>query len=517
MNLQKNDQKIPLLILLGPTAVGKTELAVRLAKELKTEIISADSRQFYKYMDIGTAKPSKEEQKEVRHHLIDIVLPDVKFSVADYKRETEKVILDLHAQGKIPFMSGGSGLYIRSVVDGLFQSPDPDLDFRKKMEEEALEKGNLYLYEKLKAVDKETADRLHMNDIFRITRALEVFEKTGLPISKLQKEKTEKLDYRVLMIGLNRERSELYTFIEKRVDKMIESGLVKEVENLLEQGYKKDLISMQGLGYKEIIGFLEKEYSFERAVYLLKRDTRRFAKRQMTWFRKDKRINWFDLPDKNIMEKTMELVQNTFICLLFLLIFCLNSNAEDKISNRADPVLQNNIVKREEKRKKVLTEYQKIESSEEVTRAELASVFAVELDLSSLQEKSQIIVDIGNHWAKDFIKEITAKGIMEIYSNHNFIPEQRITRAEFAYYIQEIIISFKNDFTIRNKFLNVDSPFIDISKEHVYYNPIMLAVTTGILQGTSPDEFSPQGIISGKSAVNTMQRLREYLALDNLK
>ena len=514
---QTKHAKIPLLILLGPTAVGKTELSIRLAKELDTEIISADSRQVYKFMDIGTAKPSKEERKEVRHHLIDIVLPDVKFSVADYKREAEKVILELHDQGKIPFLVGGSGLYIRSVVDGLFQSPDPDYDFRRKMEEYVSEKGNLYLHEKLKSVDKETADRLHMNDIFRIIRALEVFEKTGLPISKLQKEKTENLDYNVIMIGLSRQRSELYALIEKRIDRMIESGLVKEVENLLKQDYKKDLISMQGLGYKEIIGFLEKEYLFERAVYLLKRDTRRFAKRQMTWFGKDKRINWFDLPDKNIMKKIIKLIQNTFVCFLFLFIFCLDSNAREKPFNESAPVSRDNILRREGKKKKVLKEYQRIYSSEEVNRAELAAVLAVELDLSFPREKSQIIVDIGDHWAKDFIKEITAKGIMEIYSNHNFIPERKITRAELAYYIQEIIIRAKNDFTIRHKFMNIDSPFMDISSEHVYCNSVILAVTTGILQGTSPDEFSPQGMINGRSVINTIQRLREYLNSGNIK
>lgn len=519
-------KKIPLLILLGPTAVGKTELAVRLAKELGTEIISADSRQFYKFMDIGTAKPSKEEQKEVKHHLIDVVLPDARFSVADYKREAEKIIMELHGKGQIPFLAGGSGLYIRSVVDGLFQSPDPDPGFRKKMEEDAMEKGNLYLYEKLQSVDKETADRLHMNDIFRITRALEVFEKTGLPISRLQKEKTEKLDYNILMIGLSRERSALYNLIERRIDKMIESGLVKEVEGLLDKGYEKGLISMQGLGYKEIIGSLEKEYPFERAVYLLKRDTRRFAKRQMTWFRKDKRINWFGLPDGEIMEKIIKLVKNTFICLLFLFVICLNSNAEFNSSGRPASEPRESLLKREEKKKKFLTEYQKIETSEELTRAELAAVLAIELDLSFSQEpipsgtgqgKGRIVVDIGNHWAKDLIKEITAKGVMEIYSNHNFIPDQRITRSEFAYYIQEIIVRFKNDPAIRNKFLDIDSPFMDISKEHIYYNPVILTVTAGILQGTSPEEFSPRGNISGKLAINTIQRLSEYLNTINLK
>ncbi|MFH1287619.1 MAG: tRNA (adenosine(37)-N6)-dimethylallyltransferase MiaA [bacterium] len=487
-----NKPKIPLLVLLGPTGVGKTELAVKLAKELNTEIISADSRQVYKDMNIGTAKPSKKEQEEVKHHLSDIVLPSDKFSVADYKKEAEKVILDLREQGKIPFLVGGSGLYIRSVVDGLFQSPEPDYDLRKKLEEEAKLNGNLYLHEKLKSVDKETADRLHVNDLFRIIRALEVFEKTGQPISKLQKEKTRKPNYNVLIIGLSRERNELYTLIEKRVDKMIESGLVKEVENLLITSYEKDLTSMQGLGYKEIIGFLEKEYPLERAIYLLKRNTRRFAKRQMTWFRKDKRITWFVLPDKNIMEKIMKLVKNAFICLLFLFIFYSNLNAEEK--KGTPPV-----------------EYQEIESLEETTRAELAAILAMELNLSFLQGKSPIIVDIGSHWAKDFIKEITGKGIMEIYSNHTFMPEQRITRAEFSYYIQEIIVRFKNDPAIRNKFVNTDSPFMDISKEHVCYNSVILAVTTGILQGVSVDEFSPQDAVSGKLAVNTVRKLKEYL------
>lgn len=463
------ESHIPLLVLLGPTAVGKTELAIELAKELNTEIVSADSRQVYKYMDIGTAKPSKKEQEDVRHHLIDIVLPSDKFSVADYKREAEKVILDLHNRGKIPFLVGGSGLYIRSVVDGLFQSPEPDYDLRKKLKEEARINGNLFLYEKLKSVDKETADRLHPNDIFRIIRALEVFEKTGQPISRLQKERTQKPDYNVLMIGLNRERNELYSLIEKRVDKMIESGLVKEVENLS--------IS-HGLGYAQILGFLKNEYSLEHAVYLFKRDTRRFAKRQMTWFRKDKRIIWFNLPDKNIMEKMIKLTKNTFICMAFLFALCFGLNAE------------------------------------EVTRAELAAVFATKLDISSLQQKSHIIIDIGNHWAKNFIKEIVNKEIMETYANHNFMPEQKVTRAEFAYYIQEIIVCLKNDAAIRNKFKNTSSPFVDVSREHIYYNPIILTVTTGILQSMSVNEFSPQSAVSGESAVSVVQKLKEYLGIN---
>ncbi|MEW6087260.1 MAG: tRNA (adenosine(37)-N6)-dimethylallyltransferase MiaA [bacterium] len=503
MNLHQKNSRIPLLILLGPTAVGKTELAIKIAKELDTEIISADSRQVYKYMDIGTAKPSKEAQKEVRHHLIDVVLPSEKFSVADYKREVERVILDLHQKGKIPFLAGGTGLYIRALVDGLFKSPGPDYDFRKRMEKEAKVNGNLYLYEKLKSVDKETANRLHVNDIFRIIRALEVFEKTGLPISKLQKEKTEKMDYNVLMIGLNRDRKELYGFIEKRVEKMIKSGLVEEVESLLVRGYKKDLVSMQGLGYKEITGFLEKEYPFDQAVYLLKRDTRRFAKRQMTWFGKDKRINWFDLPDKNIVEKIMRIIKNTFLCLIILFIISLNLNAKAQF--------QAGVPNGGENKRKVSKEYQDIELKDEITRADLAAVFVIELDLSFIQGKSLIIVDIGNNWAKDYIKEIAGRGIMEIYSNHNFIPEKKITRVELAYYIQEIIVRFKNDFEIRDKFANTNSPFMDIPKEHIYYNPVMLSVTSGILHGISPDEFFPHGAVSGKLALKTVQNLNKYL------
>jgi hypothetical protein len=226
------------------------------------------------------------------------------------------------------------------------------------------------------------------------------------------------------------------------------------------------------------------------------------------------------------MEKIMALVKNTFICLLLLFILYSNANAEEISFNKPASEEQDNILKREEKKKKVLGEYQKIETKEEINRAELAAVFAIELDILYAKEpvptgtgqgKSQIIVDIGNHWAKDFIKEITTKGIMEIYSNHNFIPERKITRAEFAYYIQEIISRFKNDDNIRNKFANTDSPFIDISKEHVHYNPVILAVTTGILPGTSPDAFSPQEMISGKLAVDTMHKLREYLDPNDIK
>lgn len=188
------------------------------------------------------------------------------------------------------------------------------------------------------------------------------------------------------------------------------------------------------------------------------------------------------------MEKIIKLTKNAFICLLFSFILCLNLHAEEK---------------------------KELPLSEEITRAELAAILATKLDIPSRQQKSYIIVDIGNHWAKNFIKEIVNKGIMETYSNHNFMPEQKITHAEFAYYIQEIIVHFKNDFAIQSKFVNTNSPFVDVSREHIYYNPVILAVTTGILQGISVNEFSPQSAVSGKSAVRAVQKLKEYLGINH--
>jgi tRNA dimethylallyltransferase len=295
------DKGLP--IILGPTGVGKTEIALRVAEELAGEIISCDSRKIYKLLDIGTAKPSKEERKKIPHHLIDIADLREEFSVADFKREAERKISQIQNREKLPLLVGGSPLYIKAVIDGLFSGPGKDPDLRKRLIEKAKKSGDEYLYRRLKKVDPPAAEKIHPHDLKRIIRALEIFELTGKPISYHQQLSSFNPQFsrlgRVIMIGLRRKREELYKRINNRVDKMLEAGLVGEVKELLKKGYSENLNSLQGLGYKQIIGYLKGRYNFKEAVRLLKRDTRRFAKRQMTWFRKDKRITWVDIEGNN--------------------------------------------------------------------------------------------------------------------------------------------------------------------------------------------------------------------------
>ena len=283
------------MVLVGPTASGKTEVAEKLIQQYPLEIVSADSRQIYKFMDIGTGKPQK---KEV-HHLIDIIKPDRDFTVADYKERAEKIIKKIYRRNKIPFLVGGSGLYIRTVIDGLCAAPSANLQIRKHLESEAERHGNIYIYNRLKEIDPVVAGRVHSNDRRRIIRALEVYEQTGMPFSYYQA-KTPVPDYALLIMGIRYSLDEIYKRINDRVDSMIEMGLVKEVKGLLADGYKENLKSMESLGYREIIGYLRGKYKLEDAIGLLKRNTRRYARRQMIWFRKDKRIKWIDVKDGNI-------------------------------------------------------------------------------------------------------------------------------------------------------------------------------------------------------------------------
>jgi len=288
---------IPLLVIVGPTAVGKSQAALILAGEMGGEIVSADSRMIYKYMDIGTAKPAEEERKEIPHHLLDLVEPHEEFSAGRFREEAEKAITQVHGRGNVSLLVGGSGLYLKAVTDGLFSGPGADGEKRKRLKEEAEEFGLAHLYEKLKEVDPAAASRIHPHDPVRIIRALEVYEETGKPISSFQSEEKRvrgKL-YNLTIIGLNRPRPNLYRRIEQRADTMFARGLVDEVKGLLARGYHENLVSMQGLGYKEVCGYLHGRYDKEEAVRLLKRNTRRYAKRQLTWFKKDKRIQWIDI------------------------------------------------------------------------------------------------------------------------------------------------------------------------------------------------------------------------------
>ncbi len=286
-----------ILFIVGPTAVGKTEFGIRLAEHLDTEIVGADSMQIYKYMDIGTGKPTQEELSLVRHHLIDFVHPADRYSVGQYKKDSDAAIGELHDMGKVPIVVGGSGLYIRSITDGLFEGPEADPELRKSLKETALTEGANSLYNQLKIVDPAATKRIHPNDERRLVRALEVYRITGKPISELQEEQRALIEeqYRFVMIGLNNSRNKLYTDIENRVDRMMEKGLVDEVRSLLKMGVKEDAVSMQGLGYKEIVPYLNKERPLEKSVKILKQETRHFAKRQNTWFKSEQRIQWLDI------------------------------------------------------------------------------------------------------------------------------------------------------------------------------------------------------------------------------
>ena len=293
-----------ILALVGPTAVGKTKLSLRLAQDLKGEIISADSMQIYKGMDIGTAKASREERDLVPHHLIDIVDPDEEFSVADFQEEVDELIPKIDQQGKLPMLVGGTGLYVKSVIEGfIFPDMEKDWDLRNRLEEEAEEKGTEYVHDKLKEIDPKLADKLHPNDLRRVIRGIEVYRQTGKTSTHFKEKAKERPPrYDAVKIGLFREREKLYERINKRVDQMIDQGLIEEVRSLYQQGYDLELTSMQALGYKQLINHFEGEYDLEEAIRLIKRDTRHFAKRQLTWFKRDDDIKWFDVGEYEFEE-----------------------------------------------------------------------------------------------------------------------------------------------------------------------------------------------------------------------
>lgn len=286
----------PLIILAGPTAVGKTELSLKLAQHLKTEIISADSMQVYKRMDIGTAKPSREEREAIPHHLIDLVEPDQNFSVADYQRSFEQTVTTIYAKGKLPLLTGGTGLYIRACIQAYNLEPgEPLPDLRTELRDQAKQYGPDYLHQRLAKIDPVAAAKIHPNDLRRVIRALEVFQITGVPISQLQQKRGDDFKYNVIYLFLNRERDELYRRIELRTDRMISGGLVEEVVSLLENGFSPQLKSMQSLGYKQICSYLQGAVSLEEAVASIKQETRRYAKRQLTWFRKEPVDYWINI------------------------------------------------------------------------------------------------------------------------------------------------------------------------------------------------------------------------------
>ena len=296
-----------LVAIVGPTAVGKSALALRLAQTLDGEIVSADSRQVYRYLDIGTAKPSPEERALVPHHLIDVVDPDEDFSLALYQELAYQAIEDIESQGKPAILVGGSGLYVWAILGG-FKIPHvpPDASLRKSLEDRAKKEGYMALYEELEQVDPDAAQRIDPRNVRRLIRALEVFRTTGLPISKLERSSAS---LPTLVIGLTTERRELYRKIDSRVDGMIERGFVKEVEGLLKRGYSLDLPSMSGLGYRQIGQYLKGQIDLPTAVQQIKYETHRFARHQYAWFRpSDERIHWFDVRD-GIEEPIQSLIQ----------------------------------------------------------------------------------------------------------------------------------------------------------------------------------------------------------------
>ena len=305
--------KKPLIVLTGPTAVGKTSLSIALARAVEGEIISADSMQVYKHMDIGSAKIKKEEMEGIPHYLIDVLEPDEEFHVVRFQEMAKEAMKEIYSKGKIPILTGGTGFYIQAVVKDIDFSQDTEKSsVRERLENLAQEKGGEYLHELLAQRDPESAEKIHPNNIKRVIRALEYYELTGEKISLHNEREGEKVSpYNTAYFVLNDHRERLYERIDRRVDQMMEEGLVEEVRRLAQMGYTRDMVSMQGLGYKEILAYLEGEYSLEEAVYVLKRDTRHFAKRQLTWFRREKDVIWvnkpdFDYDDKKILEYILE-------------------------------------------------------------------------------------------------------------------------------------------------------------------------------------------------------------------
>lgn len=292
-------KKIPLVILTGPTAVGKTNLSIQLAKKMNMEIISADSMQIYKYMDVGSAKVIEDEMNGVKHYLIDEITPDYSFSVSEFQERANDYINQIVKKGKFPLVTGGTGLYLNSLIYNMdFAKSDADNELREMLRVELEENGIDYMYEKLKSLDEEAANRIHKNNTKRVIRAIEVCM-SGKKMSDFSNDLKLNEKYEPIIIVLNRDREHLYRRINKRVDIMISQGLEDEVKTLLNMGYSSDLVSMQGIGYKEIIKYLNDEYTYEEAIEIIKRDSRRYAKRQLTWFRRYENAKWFDLDNYN--------------------------------------------------------------------------------------------------------------------------------------------------------------------------------------------------------------------------
>lgn len=304
MQKKNKQKKIPIVIICGPTAVGKSRIAVEIADK-NGEIISADSMQVYKYLDIGTAKPDKELLNRTAHHLIDIINPDKDFSAYNFVEKANPIIEDISKRGKIPFVVGGTGLYLRALVYGLSEAPGKDESIRKRINKIKEQKSLSYLYQKLKKIDPEYAVKIERNDPVRIIRALEIYYLTGRSLSEYINNHQKEEQYKALWIGLKLEREDLYQKINQRTELMYQQGLINETRNLLSEGWKEDLFTKKGIGYRECVAYINKNISLEEAVEETKKNTRRYAKRQMTWFRKEKQIHWFNPSNIDQIQKVV--------------------------------------------------------------------------------------------------------------------------------------------------------------------------------------------------------------------
>ena len=305
-----SEAKTPVLCVAGPTASGKSALALRLARALGGEIISMDSMQLYRGMDVGTAKPTPAERALVPHHMIDILEPTESFSVAQYAVRTEAILRDVWARGHMPLLVGGTGFYLRALTDGLTLGGAPsDERVRARLKAEAAEPGGKErLHERLRAVDEPSAQKLHPNDVQRVCRALEVYELTGQPISRQEKPRQER-PFTFCLLGVTRERAALYERCDRRVDEMMAAGLPDEVRGLLARGVPTSAQAMQGIGYKELVPALNGELPMEEAVRLLKQNTRHYAKRQWTWFRAEERIQWLDMAEAGSVDRALRIAE----------------------------------------------------------------------------------------------------------------------------------------------------------------------------------------------------------------
>ena len=309
-------EKKPLIILTGPTAVGKTKASIGLAKAIGGEIISADSMQVYRHMDIGSAKITKEEMADVPHYLIDVLEPEEEFHVVRFQQMAKAAMADIYSRGKIPIIVGGTGFYIQALLYDIdFTENEGDSVYREKLEALAKEKGAAYLHGQLAMVDPKSAEEIHANNIKRVIRALEFYHQTGQKISEHnERERQKESPYQFCYFVLNDRRECLYERIDQRVDQMIRNGLVQEVQTLKERGCTKQMVSMQGLGYKEIFSYLEGDCSLEEAVYIIKRDTRHFAKRQLTWFKRERDVIWvqkdeLNYDDEKLLQSLLESIK----------------------------------------------------------------------------------------------------------------------------------------------------------------------------------------------------------------